>query len=67
MICCPRCGNTRFDEIDCGPDSYEDDIFYISYRCTECGLWLDGWSNEWYADIEDWKDTENAKPWRKQE
>lgn len=58
---CPRCGNTTFDEIDCGPDSYEDDIFYISQRCTKCGLWHSGWTDKWLIDVDNWRDEEDAE------
>jgi hypothetical protein len=43
---CPRCKCTEFKEIDCGPDSYEDDIFYTSYICKDCGLYYSGWTDK---------------------
>jgi len=61
---CPRCGGTKFTEHDCGPDSYEDDIFYLSYSCDNCGLWYDGWDDAWYIDVEHWQDVENAKEYK---
>jgi len=27
---CPRCGGIEFRELDCGPDTYDDDITYTS-------------------------------------
>ena len=58
---CPRCGCKDFDEIDCGPDTYDDDITYTSYKCTSCGLWWDGWVDKWYIDVECWRDVEYAE------
>lgn len=58
---CPRCGGTEFSEHDRGPDSYDDDIFYISEKCLKCGLWLDGWTHEWF-ESEDAMDNDEA-PW----
>lgn len=60
---CPRCGHTEFDEVDCGPDSYEDDITYTSYRCQSCKLFYDGWAEDWY-EVEGWWEVEDAKPWK---
>lgn len=57
---CPRCGRSEFDDHDCGPDSYEDDIFYISWSCRHCGLWLSGWTDRWLIDVEFWRDEETA-------
>lgn len=39
---CPRCGCEDFKEVDCGPDSWEDDISYTSEICKQCGLWYYG-------------------------
>jgi hypothetical protein len=58
---CPRCGNDKFNEVDCGPDSYDDDIFYISYICKQCGLYNSGWTDKWLIDCECWQDEEEAK------
>jgi len=63
---CPRCGNVKFNERDCGPDGFDDDISYVSFICTKCGLWFDGWVDNWLVDengsnIEDWQDSEDAK------
>ncbi len=58
---CPRCGGTDFTEHDCGPDSYDDDIFYISESCNRCGLWHDGWTDRWLVDVESWIDEEDAE------
>lgn len=58
---CPRCQGTSFTEHDCGPDSYEDDIFYISESCDGCGLWYDGWRNKWLIDVASWTEAEDAK------
>ena len=57
---CPRCGGKEFWEIDCGPDSYEDDISYTSSICKKCGLWFDGWENQWLIH----KDGSNVEGWR---
>lgn len=53
---CPRCG-TDTTEIDEGPDSWDDDITWISYQCQnqECGLKYHGWHNQWEEDGEEWK------------
>jgi len=65
---CPRCDSTDFDEHDCGPDSYEDDITYTSYSCKKCGLWYDGWRDDWLiqtdgTNVEYWNDSEDAVPY----
>ena len=65
MLICPRCGNTDFVEVDCGPDSYDDDIFYISDICTSCNLWHSGWTDMWLVDVENWKDEEDAEEYTK--
>lgn len=64
---CPRCGGTDFDELHCGPDSYENDITYQADRCKTCDLVYSGWTDRWYeADgcpdgygVEEWQATEN--------
>lgn len=62
---CPRCNSTEFREIDCGPDTYEDDIAYTSYQCTNCGLWYDGWVKKWFIDIKSWRDVEDGEEFKK--
>lgn len=57
---CPRCGGTQFSQRDCGPDGWDDDIFYISDVCETCGLWHDGWTDKWYVDVDTWSDVEGA-------
>ena len=66
-LICPRCGSSDFDEIDCGPDSYEDDIAYESYRCQKCSLWYDGWGDKWFDNINSWQDVEGAEEWKPEE
>jgi len=62
---CPKCGKQDYSEHDCGPDSWDDDIAWTSYRCKGCSLWYDGWSGKWYEDIEAWQDVdEYAKPYQ---
>ena len=58
---CPRCKGTEFKEIDCGPDGYEDDIFYLSDICKKCGLYFSGWTNKWYIDCDNWTDEEDSE------
>lgn len=58
---CPRCKKTEFTEIDCGPDSYDDDITWTAYRCKNCGLWYSDWIHKWLVDVESWQDEEEAK------
>jgi len=58
---CPRCGGSNFTERDCGPDTYDDDIFYISEVCTGCGLWHSSWTDRWLVDCTTWQDEEDAK------
>lgn len=60
-LVCPRCGGKEFTEHDCGPDGYDDDIFYLSWSCDACGLWFDGWDDKWYIDVDNWTETEDAK------
>ena len=61
---CPRCGGTEFTEFDCGPDSYENDIFYTSYKCKRCGLWYDSWREKWYVGVDSWRDVEDAEEYK---
>jgi len=61
---CPRCGYTDFRDVDCGPDSWDDDIFYISYVCKKCSLWYDGWKNKWLvlndgSNVTSWQETDS--------
>lgn len=58
---CPRCGCEEFEEHDCGPDNWDDDIFYLSYACKRCGLWYSGWTNKWLINCESWRDEEDAE------
>ncbi len=58
---CPRCKGTEFEEIDCGPDGWDDDITYTSEKCTQCGLWHDGWDENWYIDVDSWVEVEVAE------
>lgn len=57
---CPRCGSNKFDEIECGEDSYENDIAYTSEICKKCGLWWDGWQDKWLIDCDSWVSSENC-------
>lgn len=61
---CPRCKGEKFTEKDCGPDSYEDDIFYISYVCDGCKLYNSGWTDKWLIDCEYWQDEEDAEEFK---
>ena len=61
---CPKCNNTEFNEHDCGADTYDDDISYSSFSCTECGLWFDGWVEKWYEGVDNWRDVEDREPFR---
>jgi hypothetical protein len=58
---CPRCGSSDFREVDCGPDSYEDDIAYSSDICNSCGLWHSGWTGKWLVDVKSWVEEEEAE------
>lgn len=59
---CPRCGSTDItSDIDCGPDSWDDDIYYHSEKCNQCGLWHDGWDDKFYIDVDNWRETEYAE------
>ena len=64
---CPRCGNNKFREIDCGPDGWDDDITYTSEICTKCELWYDGWQNKWLIDCDGWRDAEDCDEFIEQE
>ena len=59
-LTCPRCGSQVFEERDCGPDGYDDDITYTSEICSQCGLWHSGWTDKWLIDVESWRDEEDA-------
>ena len=61
---CPRCGGEVFKEIDCGPDSYDDDFFYISKICKKCGLYNSGWTDKWFIDCKNWRDEEDAEEFK---
>jgi hypothetical protein len=61
---CPRCGGTEFKEVDCGPDSREDDISYTSEICKSCGLWHDGWIDKWLIDCEHWQDAGTCEEYK---
>jgi transcription elongation factor Elf1 len=61
---CLRCGNEIFEEIDCGFDSYDNDISYSSYKCKNCGLWFDGWMKKWFIDVDFWQEIESAKEYK---
>ena len=61
---CPRCKNKQFKEVDCGPDSYEDDVFYISDICTKCGLYNCGWTDNWLIDCKSWVEEESAEEYK---
>ena len=61
---CPRCNGEKFREIDCGPDSYEDDISYVSELCEKCGLYHSGWTGKWLIDCENWIDEEDAEEFK---
>lgn len=66
-LICPRCDNSKdFTVHDCGPDSYEDDVFYLSYTCDRCGLWYDGWRYDWYEDVVNWREVEFASKYKKE-
>ncbi len=57
---CPRCGSNEFKEVDCGPDTYDDDIAYSSDICESCGLWWDGWREMWLVDCSIWREAEDC-------
>jgi len=58
---CPRCGGTRFEEHEAGPDSWEDDITYTAYICVGCRLYHSGWTGKWYVGISSWTEEETAE------
>ena len=60
-IRCPSCFGTDLESRDCGPDGYDDDIVYTSFKCKLCGLWFDGWRNRWLLDCDSWHDEEDAR------
>ena len=47
---CKDCGGELY-EFDDGPDGYDDDVSYISFRCKDCGLKWDGWFMQWEDEI----------------
>jgi C4-type Zn-finger protein len=59
---CPRCKGTDFREVDCGQDSYDDDITWTDTICNTCGLRHDGWNEKWYTDIEERTEYEANTP-----
>lgn len=61
---CPRCNGTAFDEIDCGPGSYDDDITWMADRCKQCGLWYSSWKDKWLIDVYSWKDEQDAEEFK---
>ena len=58
---CPRCGGEDFRTVDCGPDTYDDDITYTSEICNKCGLWYSGWTDKWLINCEYWQEEEDSK------
>lgn len=60
-LICPRCHSVIFREVDCGPDTYEDDISYTSDVCVICGLWKSGWTGKWLVGVVTWTDEEHAQ------
>ena len=58
---CPRCGGSVFREIDCGPDSWDDDVSYTSFICKDCGLYYSGWTQKWLIDCENWTDEDRCE------
>jgi hypothetical protein len=61
MQVCPRCKSKDFREVDCGPDSWDDDIAYTSEICQKCGLYLSGWTDKWLIDCESWIEEETSE------
>lgn len=54
---CPECKEEKeFFEVDCGPDTYDDDIAYTSYICEKCKIYCDGWNDNWYEEGTVWTD-----------
>jgi hypothetical protein len=64
---CPRCGGVEFDEIDCGPDGWDDDITWSSEICCKCGLYHSGWTDQWLLDCQNWWDEEDAEEYKESE
>lgn len=60
VLTCPRCHSTEFTNVDCGPDTYEDDIFYISHICIGCKLWWNGWDGKWLVGCETYGESLDA-------
>lgn len=58
---CPRCGGVEFRELDCGPDTYDDDITWTSQICESCGLYHSGWTGKWLVDCTAWSDEGDSK------
>jgi hypothetical protein len=65
-LTCPRCGGKGFYELDCGPDSYDDDVTWTSYECKKCGLRYSGWYDKW-VECDSWPDEEDAPEWKSEE
>ncbi len=63
-LACPRCGNTSFTKLWCGPDSYDNDITWTSYVCTKCELWYSGWSERWLVDCDSWTEEDTSEEYK---
>lgn len=63
-IVCPRCGGTEFDDRDCGPDGYDDDITWSADVCKACGLWYSSWVDKWLVDVTRWQEEEDAEEFK---
>lgn len=63
-VVCPRCGSKKLKEIDCGPDTYDDDITWTSLKCEDCGLWYSGWTDKWLINVQTWGDEEDAEEYK---
>lgn len=63
-LICPRCKGKEFEEFDCGPDSYDDDIIWQSWKCRKCGLWYSDWTDRWLIDCDSWIEEEDAKEYK---
>lgn len=63
-LICPRCGGREFIEHECGPDTYEDDVAWISYTCKNCRLRYAGWREVWVDNCETWQEEEDAVEWQ---
>ena len=48
---CPKCGKDMI-ELDGGPDSYDDDISWVSDYCEDCRYGHHGWTDEWIEDCD---------------